>query len=733
MKFGKRFFEEMVDQWRESYVNYKSLKRLISHSTLVGDDFIREFFAKVVEELAKAEELFQKLLAELKEEHDALLAQDPDLPLAAPLAAPVRARGFYRKRLNRETSESNDSAESEMQDSAIESSVAGQEARGGRCFCSATKKLFWMIIGDSYKKTINEHTPRAKFVEWHSSAHKLEHFADLNLEAVRKAAKKIKKQHSELIDITFAIEAELNRSRLVTLMPQLHSLMADICSDYERKFGESLDQYKNVAMQQSYHAEWRYVFLSIALFCLFMSLPILTDHPPAHNCVALFVLIVCLWITEAIPFFCTAMLIPIVAVPLGVIIDPHTQEVAQPTVASAIILGRMIDHVQILVLGGLTIGKAMARTNLEAYACTALFRLTAHRPALYLLGVMLLGSILCAFVSNVAAPLLVLGVIQRTLWEFPEDTEAPHGILLGLAFACNIGGMLSPIASPQNAVAMSVLKFYQMTFFKWVAIALPLVLFGVVGAWLIVLLVWKPFKDVSSIPLQLVHVEAGGKEATVMDRIVVVFISLVTIILWIIPSNFLFGDTGVVALIPIVFFFGTGILAKEDFNTLSWHLMFLLAGGNMLGLCAHDSKMLDILVHNMENLLLTQPPYVTLVLIISVVTLITTFVSHTVAAMILLPIIAKIGFFLPMQEGFFALSPVSLVMLSAFMCSASMMFPISSFPNVNSLLAEDSSGRPYLKAKNFLFCGGLLTIFFFFCVVTWMVPFVHVILEACKK
>lgn len=725
MKFGKRFQEEKVEQWRESYVDYKSLKRFIRHSDLEGVEFSRELFFKIAEELQRAEALFAELLEELRQGRDELLEQRPDLPLAHP----PRVGRFYRKRLHREAPPSSAGGDTEgFSSSATSSVMMEQEVKGRPGFFAAAKKLFWSVVGDSYKRVFDEHTPRAKFVEWHSSAHKLEHFADLNLEAVRKAAKKLKKHRPNTEDFAFTIETELSRSRLVTLMPELHSLMADICSDYERKFGESLDQYKHVAMHQAYHAEWRYVFLSIAVFFLLMFLPILTEHPPAHNCAALFGLIICLWITEAIPFFCTAMLIPILAVPLGVVADPHTRDIAHPTVASGIILGKMMDHVQILVLGGLTIGKALARTNLEAYVGAALSRVTAHRPAIYLLGVMLWGSILCAFVSNVAAPLLLLGVIQRTLWEFPEDTDAPHGILLGLAFACNIGGMLSPIASPQNAVAMSVLAFHEVSFFSWVAIALPLVLLSVVATWALILVVWKPFKDVSSIPLQVVHVEAG-KEATVLDRMVVVLVSCVTVALWILSPNFLFGDTGVVALIPIVVFFGTGILAKEDFNTLSWHLMFLLAGGNMLGLCAHDSRMLDILVSSMQDTLTAQPPYLTLVLIVLLVTVVTTFVSHTVASMILLPVIAKIGFLLPKQEGFFQVSPATLVMLSALMCSGAMAFPISSFPNVNSLLAEDSSGRPYLRAKDFLFCGTVITFMFFVFLVTWMVPLTYAVLE----
>ncbi|KAG8345072.1 SPX domain [Trypanosoma vivax] len=724
MKFGKRFAEEMVEQWKGYYVNYKRLKQFIRTSDLTGEEFSRALLEMFAEELGKAEELFQELLAELQQCHDELLEQDPNLPVTFS----KRPWRFYRKCVRQDVPLSPREMESMGYESSGASSMGEVIANRPSFIPSIMKRFFLFIIGGSHQKNFKEDSPQAKFLEWHSSAHKLQHFAELNLLAIRKSAKKLKKYRRMEGDFTVTIESELSRSCLSCLIPQLHSLMANIDVDYERKFDEPLVQFKNVTMNQTYSAKWRFIVLSAAVFCLLMALPIFTKHRPAHNCVALFGLIISLWVTEAIPFFCTAMIIPIIAVPLGIITDPITHDVADSTVASRIILGKVMDHIQILVLGGLTIGKALGRTHLEAHAAAALHRMTAHRPALYLLGVMLCSSILCAFVSNIAAPLLVLGVIRPTLWEFPEDTEAPHGILLGLAFACNIGGMLSPVASPQNAVALSVLSFENVSFVSWVVVALPIVLFSVLISWAIILAVWKPFEKVSSIPLQVVNAEAG-KEVTLLQQVTVLVVSLVTIVLWILPPHLLFGDTGVVALIPIVVFFGGGILAKEDFNTLSWHLMFLLAGGNMLGLCASDSKMLDIIADNMHETLLQQPPYLSLVILMSIVACVTTFVSHTVSAMVLLPMILKIGLLLPKQEGYFAFTPVTLVLLCTLMCSGAMAFPISSFPNVNSLLAEDSHGRPYLKAKDFLFCGTIITLLFLVSLVTWMVPFTYAVIH----
>ena len=79
------------------------------------------------------------------------------------------------------------------------------------------------------------------------------------------------------------------------------------------------------------------------------------------------------------------------------------------------------------------------------------------------------------------------------------------------------------------------------------------------------------------------------------------------------------------------------------------------------------------------------------------VLLITSFVSHTVAAIVTMPLVASVG----AASG----EPARVVFCCALTCSAAMALPMSSFPNVNSLLAEDDYGRPYLVAADFVRVG----------------------------
>ena len=102
--------------------------------------------------------------------------------------------------------------------------------------------------------------------------------------------------------------------------------------------------------------------------------------------------------------------------------------------------------------------------------------------------------------------------------------------------------------------------------------------------------------------------------------------------------------------------------------------------------------------------------------------------SHTVAALILMPIISTIGEyyniyfmrFLEVKELFSLVTGISLeipeivVIGAAFSISAAMALPFSSFPNVNSLLIVDDFQRAYLGVKEFAVTGfpiSMITVF----------------------
>ena len=54
--------------------------------------------------------------------------------------------------------------------------------------------------------------------------------------------------------------------------------------------------------------------------------------------------------------------------------------------------------------------------------------------------------------SNVAATVLIHSIITPLCKKLPPESDWPKQALLGVAFSCNVGGMVTPIASPQASL-----------------------------------------------------------------------------------------------------------------------------------------------------------------------------------------------------------------------------------------------------------------------------------------
>ncbi len=101
-------------------------------------------------------------------------------------------------------------------------------------------------------------------------------------------------------------------------------------------------------------------------------------------------------------------------------------------------------------------------------------RKLADRPYLFILAIMTLGFVLSMFMNNVAAPVLVLAVLLPIIRDLPRESPFARCLLLSLAFSCNIGGMLTPISSPQNTVSLAALvaldPSHGISFFGWMMV-----------------------------------------------------------------------------------------------------------------------------------------------------------------------------------------------------------------------------------------------------------------------
>lgn len=252
-------------------------------------------------------------------------------------------------------------------------------------------------------------------------------------------------------------------------------------------------------------------------------------------------------------------------------------------------------------------------------------------------------------------------------------------LLLGIALASNIGGAASPIASPQNLIALQHMN-PQPGWGVWFFVALPICILCIVLIWLLLLLTFQPGKNTSIVPIRPM------KEPYTGVQWFIIIVTIVTIALWVFshPLEPFLGDMGVIAIIPLVLFFGTGILTKEDFNNFLWTIIILAAGGLALGKAVSSSGLLHTVAEATSERVQHFSLYGVLVVLTALILVVATFISHTVAALIFLPLVQDIGQHMADPH------PNLLVMGSVLMCSAAMGLPTSGFPNMSEYLPPQS-------------------------------------------
>lgn len=142
-----------------------------------------------------------------------------------------------------------------------------------------------------------------------------------------------------------------------------------------------------------------------------------------------------------------------------------------------------------------------------------------------------------------------------------------------------------------------------------------------------------------------------------------------------------FGHMGLVGLVPITIFFTAGLLDRNDFhNTLNWSVLILIGGGLALGHVMERSFLLQIFSKEVERLLVGASMWVLNLAFCLVMAVVGNFVSSTVAAIVLLPVVASVGK---------SVGKANLMILtSVIMDSAAMALPVSSFPNANSFAVQ---------------------------------------------
>jgi sodium-dependent dicarboxylate transporter 2/3/5 len=182
------------------------------------------------------------------------------------------------------------------------------------------------------------------------------------------------------------------------------------------------------------------------------------------------------WLTEAVPLAATALL-PVALFPLFGIADigAATAPYANPLI--------------FLFLGGFLLGLAVQRFGLHRRIALWILLRVGTSPRALVGGFMLASALLSMWISNTATAIVMLPIGVSVLRLLAEQGGGDDGgpmpmqafgtaLVLGIAYACSIGGTGTLVGTPPNLVlAAYVREHYAMDLgmVRWLGIGLPLV------------------------------------------------------------------------------------------------------------------------------------------------------------------------------------------------------------------------------------------------------------------
>ncbi len=389
---------------------------------------------------------------------------------------------------------------------------------------------------------------------------------------------------------------------------------------------------------------------------------------PGERILGVFLAAIVLWVTEAIPLHATAALI--IFSEILFISDRALWNLPAAFVAPDYrdFFATLAHPVLMLLLGGFVLAEGSSRFRLDRSLARVLLRPFGTRPAGVLAGLMLVTAVFSMFMSNTATTAMMLAVVLPVAGSLDPADRFRTALALCIPVAANIGGMGTPVGTPPNAIAVGLLADagIEVSFGKWMLLAVPFMLLVLAVAWRLLLHLHPP--QAGTIELQI----EGAVDRT---RPAVVFYATfaVTVALWLLEP--IHGvPSSIVGFMPVVLLLATGTFTAQDLQRLPWHLLWLVAGGVALGFGVTASG-LDVWLIEQVAWETMSPAMITGVVAFAALA-VSTVISNSAAANLLVPVGLTVA-----VSGSVDVEPVAMAFFIAIGSSLAMALPVSNAPN----------------------------------------------------
>ncbi len=386
----------------------------------------------------------------------------------------------------------------------------------------------------------------------------------------------------------------------------------------------------------------------VAASMVYMALP-LEMGELGRRAVAIAVFAAALWATEAIPLFAASLSV----VGLEVLLlarlgggdgagrgggglagtgDLSYTQFFEPFASSTVIL----------FLGGFLLAAAVRKHGLDRVVAARLLRPFQNDSYRLVMAVIFTTGLLSIFISNTATAAMMLTIVTPVAREPSTSPRLRSALMLAVAFGASIGGFMTPVSTPPNAITISQLRAIgiDITFVQWVLMAAPLSVGMLLVTGVLLCVVLRPPRQAVVPPVELGGAVAKDGGAEGPDRLsgrawVTAGVILLTVAAWM-SGAWHKVDDAAVALIAATILAAVGVLDRRDVRSIDWDVLLLMWGGLALGHGLHLTGVLEY-VGGLPMLQHAEGWALALALIVGGMTF-ATFMSNTAAANILVPL-----------------------------------------------------------------------------------------------
>lgn len=412
----------------------------------------------------------------------------------------------------------------------------------------------------------------------------------------------------------------------------------------------------------------------------------------------LFLIMVILWLTEALPIPATALL-PAVILPIFHVVGYTNNQFIYLNGKN--ILSNYANPIIYLFMSSFLIARAMQKWGLDkrvTYSILSLGNL-ANNPRQIILILITISAFLSLWISNTATTAMLLPIVVGIIKIASNESNNKNfavALSLSIAYGASIGGLGTIIGTPPNGICVSILKTLgigEINFLEWMKNAIPIVILMIPILWLILLVVF-PFqiyyiKEGKNLIIKLKN-ELGnfslGEKLTLLTFLILVFL-WISNPFWkyIFPSSFekiSWIDENIIALaIAILMFFipvdwknRKFLLDWNDSKFIDWGTLILFGGGIALS----DAMFKTGLAAWLASSIISSSGSVSSLSLILIIVLFMAFMtevtSNTAVTSMMIPILISISYGLKVDGKLLSVA-------ATFAASMAYMLPVATPPN----------------------------------------------------